>query len=152
MRPTNLSFVMPDLDDLPANRDLLKAYMEGNGLLSIIIDFDDADDIRAQTAIVLATPDADIYEELRHTVLSSESDIIFEIDDPAVRRAEAIKLLVADKREINMTLIALRGIKIASLSKLARHIGAVESEINQALAKVSEMGGLDANNRTKVAM
>ena len=67
MRPTNLSFVMPDLDDLPANRDLLKAYMEANGLLSFIIDFADADDIRAQIAIVLATSDADIYEELRHT-------------------------------------------------------------------------------------
>jgi hypothetical protein len=86
----------------------------------------------------VSTPAEIIYEDLRHTALSSETDNIFEIDDPDLRRAEAIKLLVADKREINMTLVALRGIKIASLSKLARHIGAVESEINQALAKDSE--------------
>lgn len=50
----------------------------------------------------------------------------------------AIKLLVDDKFEINMTFVGLRGIKIASLSKLARHLGAAENEIKQALAKSAE--------------
>jgi hypothetical protein len=79
IRPINLSSVMPDLDDLPVNRDLLTAFMAANGLLATITNFADADDIRAQTAGLVSTPDEVIYADLRNTVLSSESDIIFEI-------------------------------------------------------------------------
>ena len=93
-RSINLPSVMPDLDDLSANPILLKAFMEANGLLSTIIDFTDADDIRDQTEGLVSTPAEVIYADLRHTALSSETDRIFEIDDPDLRRAEAIKLLV----------------------------------------------------------
>ena len=37
-----------------------------------------------------------------------------------------------------MTYIGLRAIKIASLAKLARHVGGDETEINRALSKTSE--------------
>ena len=57
IRPINLSSVMPDLDDLPVNRDLLTAFMAANGLLATITNFADADDIRAQTAGLVSTPD-----------------------------------------------------------------------------------------------
>ena len=50
IRTINLTSVKPDLDDLPVNRDLLTAFMAANGLLATIPDFDDADEIRAQTA------------------------------------------------------------------------------------------------------
>ena len=116
IRTINLASVMPDLADLPGHRDLLTAFMAANGLLANIPDFDDADDIKNQTAGLMSTPDEIIYADLRNSVLSSESDIIFDIEDPVLRRAAAIKLLVADKREINMTLVGLRGIKIASLA------------------------------------
>ena len=102
-RSINLPSVMPDLDDLPANPILLKAFMGANGLLSTIIDLPDADDIRDQTAVLVSTSAEIIYADLRHTALSSETDNIFEIDDPDLRRAEAIKLLVADKREMMCT-------------------------------------------------
>ena len=132
IRTINLTSVKPDLDDLPVNRVLLTAFMAANGLLATIPDFADADDIRAQIAGLVSTPDEIIYADLSNSVLSSESDIIFEIEDPVLRRAAAIKLLVADKREINMTYIGLRAIKIASLAKLARHVGGDEAEINRA--------------------
>ena len=40
-RPINLPSVVPDLDVLPVNPILLTAYMDANGLLSVIIDFAD---------------------------------------------------------------------------------------------------------------
>ena len=135
IRAINLASVLPDLADLPGNRALLTAYMAANGLLANIADLNDAEDIKNQTAGLMCTPDEVIYADVRNSILSSESDIIFDIEDPVLRRAEAIKLLVADKSEINMTYIGLRAIKIASLAKLARHVGADETEINRALAK-----------------
>ena len=135
IRAINLASVKPDLADLPGNRALLTAFLAGNGLLANISDLNDAEDIKNQTAGLMCTPDEVIYADVRNSILSSESDIIFDIEDPVLRRAAAIKLLVADKSEINMTYIGLRAIKIASLAKLARHVGADESEINRALAK-----------------
>ena len=135
IRAINLASVLPDLADLPGNRALLTAYMAANGLLANIADLNDAEDIKNQTAGLMCTPDEVIYADVRNSILSSESDIIFDIEDPVLRRAEAIKLLVADKSEINMTYIGLRAIKIASLAKLARHVGGDENEINRALAK-----------------
>ena len=120
IRAINLASVLPDLADLPGNRALLTAYMAANGLLANIADLNDAEDIENQTAGLMCTPDEVIYADLRNCVLSSESDIIFDIEDPDLRRAAAIKLLVADKSEINMTYIGLRAIKIASLAKLAQ--------------------------------
>ena len=138
IRAINLASVMPDLADLPGNRVLLAAFLAANGLLANISDLNDAEAIKKQTADLMSMPDESIYADLRNSVLSSESDIIFDIEDPDLRRAEAIKLLVADKREINMTYIGLRAIKIASLAKLARHVGGDETEINRALTKPSE--------------
>jgi hypothetical protein len=94
IRTINLASVVPDLADLPGNRDLLTAFMAENGLLANIPDLDDADEIRAQTAGLRSTPDEIIYADLRNSVLSSESDIIFEIEDPVLRRAAAIMHLV----------------------------------------------------------
>jgi hypothetical protein len=50
IRAINLASVLPDLADLPGNRALLTAYMAANGLLANIADFNDAEDIRNQTA------------------------------------------------------------------------------------------------------
>ena len=90
IRAINLASVMPDLADLPGNRVLLAAFLAANGLLANIPDLNDADDIKKQTAILMSTPDESIYADLRNSVLSSESDIIFDIEDPDLRRAEAI--------------------------------------------------------------
>ena len=57
IRTINLTSVKPDLDDLPVNRVLLTAFMAANGLLATIPDFADADEIRAQTAGLVSTPD-----------------------------------------------------------------------------------------------
>ena len=56
IRPINLPSVMPDLDDLPVNRDLLTAYMAANGLLSVTVHaaiFEEANVDEEEMGIVL---------------------------------------------------------------------------------------------------
>ena len=53
-------------------------------MLANISDLNDAEDIKNQTAGLMSTPDEVIYADLRKSVLSSESDIIFDIEDPVL--------------------------------------------------------------------